>query len=121
MTAKPTSESLQSLIDQGLSDAACGRQFGISKYAIRRLRRRWGIAARRPVARHQDEADPMANRWSLGDLGPSQIAALYGQSCYGPGVGRLHRPTDHKRSRNSGPHRPTGKASVDATYRHCAS
>ena len=95
MTAKPTSESLLYLIDQGFSDAACGRRFGVSKYAIRRLRRRWDIAARRPLSRHRDELDPKADRWGQGDLDQSRIAALYGPHLYGPAAVLMCRPPGH--------------------------
>ena len=85
MSAKLTSESLSRLNSQGHSDAACGRYFGVSKYAIRRLRRRWNIPARRLPERPSDGLETKPDRWGRGDLDQAQIAQIYGDTRYGPG------------------------------------
>ena len=86
MPNKPTSEDLVRLISEGYSDAACGQRFGLSKYAIRRLRRRWNIPARQPAKKRDDEVELAADRWGRGNVDPARIAALYGGRRYGPGL-----------------------------------
>ena len=80
----PDPQSLSRLIAAGLSDARCGERFGLSKYAIRRLRRRWGIAARlNQPADRPSGVDPFALRWRDGNLTEDQVSGLYGQRRYG--------------------------------------
>ena len=78
MTAFPTRAALAELIARGASDEEAGRRFGLSRSALRRLRRRWGIAARRR-SRRRPPAVPGAEalRWGRGDLSERAIAALY--------------------------------------------
>lgn len=82
--SRPDPHSLRALIEAGLSDARCGERYGLSKYAIRRLRRRWGIAARlNRSAAPTAQIDPFALRWRSGDLSDDQITQLYGRRVYG--------------------------------------
>ena len=78
MSDSPTRESLAAVVARGASDAEAGRRFGLSRSAVRRLRRRWGIAARRR-SRRRPPAVPGAEalRWGRGDLSERAIAALY--------------------------------------------
>jgi hypothetical protein len=73
-----TRQALCDLIARGVSDAQAGRRFGMSKSAVRRLRRRWGIVARRnscrPPASVQDGG---AQRWARGNLSEPEIAKHY--------------------------------------------
>ena len=83
MTTAPNPLLLADLIAQGQSDAQCGTHFGLSKYAVRRLRRRWGIAARRPLPAAAAAPDLKACRWGEGDLPCELVRGLYGQQRYG--------------------------------------
>lgn len=70
-----TREELAALIAQGASDAEAGRRFGISKSAVRRLRRRWGITALRNSRHRPGGAGDL--RWGRGNLSERRIAKLY--------------------------------------------
>ena len=78
MTAVPTRDALADLISRGASDEEAGRRFGLSRSAVRRLRRRWGIVARRK-SRQRPPAMPgeEALRWGRGDLSEWEAARLY--------------------------------------------
>jgi len=83
MNGSPTRQTLANVIARGASDAEAGRRFGLSRSAVRRLRRRWGIAASRNSCRRPDPPrNAPALRWAHGNLGEREIAALYGGQRY---------------------------------------
>lgn len=88
MTAAPTRDAVAELIAKGASDEEVGRRFGLSRSAVRRLRRRWGIAARR-TSRRPPAATPgeEALRWGRGDLSERAAARLYGGRRYDEAAG----------------------------------
>jgi hypothetical protein len=90
MNGSPTREALADAIARGASDAEAGRRFGLSRSAVRRLRRRWGIAASRNSCRRPDPlCGEDACRWGRGNLDERAIARLYGRRRYDEtGIGR---------------------------------
>jgi hypothetical protein len=83
MIGIPTRQALADAIARGASDAQAGRRFGMSRSAIRRLRRRWGIETCRDSRRRPDLVrDRGAFRWARGNLGEREIATLYGGRRY---------------------------------------
>lgn len=81
--ARPDPEKLRQMIAAGMSDSRCGEHFGLSKYAIRRLRRRWGIEACLNKPRSDiSRINPRRFRWREGNLGEDFIADLYGARSY---------------------------------------
>ncbi|MDH3596298.1 MAG: helix-turn-helix domain-containing protein [Rhodospirillales bacterium] len=83
MTGSPTREALADAIARGATDAEAGRRFGLSRSAVRRLRRRWGIATCRNSCRPPDPPrSERAFRWGRGNLGEREIARLYGGRRY---------------------------------------
>jgi hypothetical protein len=93
MNDTPTPEALAEMIDRGASDAEAGRRFGLGPSAIRRLRRRWGIPARRNAGRRPGALrDDGGFRWGRGNLGERAIARLYGGRRYdAPAPAAKHR------------------------------
>jgi hypothetical protein len=94
MIGIPTRETLADAIARGASDAEAARRFGLSRSAVRRLRRRWGIAACRNSCRRPDPPrSERAFRWARGNLGEREIAKLYGGWRYDA----MRRPPDRRR------------------------
>ena len=87
MSAGPTRRALAELIARGASDEEAGRRFGLSKSAIRRLRRRWAIPAHRNSRGWPAAPGAAALRWRRGDLSERQIAKLYGGQRYDRATG----------------------------------
>jgi DNA-binding CsgD family transcriptional regulator len=83
MNGGPTREALADMIARGASDAEAGRRFGLSRSAVRRLRRRWGIATGRTSCRPPDPLrDDGGFRWGRGNLSEREIARRYGGRRY---------------------------------------